>query len=151
MGWWKQKELLEEKYGRKKMTEKIDSWAEEMSYFDDDMERYQYLIDLAKKQTNLPAELCTDDNRVDGCVSQIWVSVGNTDGVVNAYYESDAMITKGITHIICDCFSGLPVEDAKGIKKEDFEKLGIEQILSGNRRNGLASLIGTLITRVGRL
>ena len=61
------------------------------------------------------------------------------------------MITKGITHIICDCFSGIPVEEAQGITKEDFRELGIDQILGGNRRNGLASLIDTLMTKVRNL
>ena len=134
------------------MTAKIQEWAEEMEFFDDDMDRYQHLVDLAKKGSTLPEGLCTEQNRVDGCVSQIWVDVGaTTSGTVQAYYESDAMITKGITHIICDCFSGIPIEEAKAIQKEDFRQLGIEQILSGNRRNGLASLIDTLIAKVGRL
>lgn len=77
--------------------------------------------------------------------------MGNIDGIVEAYYDSDAMITKGITHIICDCFSGIPIEEAQSIQKEDFRELGIDQILSGNRRNGLASLIDTLMTKVRNL
>jgi len=130
---------------------KINEWAEELSFFDDDLDRYQHLIDLAKKETKLPEELRTDDRLVSGCMSQIWVDVGNKDGIVEAYYDSDAMITKGITHIICDCFSEIPLEEAKAIQKEDFRELGIDQILSGNRRNGLASLIDTLIQKVGKL
>jgi cysteine desulfuration protein SufE len=130
---------------------KINDWAEELSFFDDDMDRYQHLIDLAKKETKLPPELRTDDRLVNGCMSQIWVDVGNKDGIVEAYYDSDAMITKGITHIICDCFSEIPLEEAQAIQKEDFRKLGIDQILSGNRRNGLSSLIDTLIQKVGKL
>lgn len=131
---------------------KIKTWAEEMAFFDDDMDRYQHLVDLAKKETSLPQGMCTDQNRVDGCVSQIWVDVGVTDsGTVKAYYESDALITKGITHIVCDCFSDISIDEAQAIQKEDFRQLGIEQILSGNRRNGLASLIDTLIKKVGKL
>lgn len=130
---------------------KINDWAEELSFFDDDMDRYQHLIDLAKKETKLPEEMRTDDRLVSGCMSQIWVDVGNIDGIVEAYYDSDALITKGITHIICDCFSGISVEEAQSIQKEDFRKLGIDQILSGNRRNGLASLIDTLIGKVRNL
>jgi cysteine desulfuration protein SufE len=130
---------------------KINDWAEELSFFDDDMDRYQHLIDLAKKETKLPPELRTDDRLVNGCMSQIWVDVGSKDGIVEAYYDSDAMITKGITHIICDCFSDIPLEEAQKIQKEDFRELGIDQILSGNRRNGLSSLIDTLIQKVGKL
>ena len=128
--------------------EKIKDWAEELDLFDDVMDRYSFLIDLAKKPTNLPSELRTEDRLVKGCMSQIWVEVGEKEGFTKIYYDSDALITKGVTHLICDCFNDLPVEQAKKVTKEDFEILGIEEILSSNRRNGLASLIGTIQNKI---
>lgn len=133
------------------MTNKIEHWADELSLFDDVMDQYTYLIDLAKKPTNLPSELRTDDRLVSGCISQIWVDVGAVDNITKIYYDSDAMITKGVTHLICDCFDNLPVDEAKKIDKSEFEILGIEGILSANRRNGLASLIDTLQNKVAAL
>ena len=50
---------------------KINEWAEELSFFDDDMDRYQHLIDLAKKETKLPEEMRTDDRLVDGWRSDL--------------------------------------------------------------------------------
>jgi len=73
------------------------------------------------------------------------------DNKTRIYYDSDAMITKGVTHVICDCFNDLPLDDAKKIQREDFEALALEGILSSNRRNGLASLISTLQTKVAAL
>lgn len=130
---------------------KIDTWADELSLFDDVMDQYTYLIDLAKKPTSLPEELRSDDRLVEGCISQIWVDVGAVDNKTRIYYDSDAMITKGVTHLICDCFDDLPVDEAKKIEKSEFEVLGIEGILSANRRNGLASLIDTLQNKVAAL
>jgi len=130
---------------------KIDYYAEELELFDDVMDQYTYLIDLAKKPTNLPEELRTDDRLVSGCISQIWIDVGAVDGNTKIYYDSDAMITKGVTHLICDCFDNLPVEQAKQIDKGEFSVLGIEGILSANRRNGLASLIDTLQSKIAAL
>ena len=74
---------------------KIDNYAEEFSFLDGE-ERLVHLIDLAKRPTNLPEEMRTDSRKVHGCVSQIWVDVGLKDDLVNVYYDSDAMITKGI-------------------------------------------------------
>lgn len=130
---------------------KIANWAEELGMFDDVMDRYTYLIDLAKKPTTLPQELRSDERLVSGCISSIWLEVGKIDGATKVYYDSDAMITKGVTHVICDCFNDMPVEEAKKIQKSDFEVLAIEGILSANRRNGLASLIDTLIAKVSVL
>lgn len=126
---------------------KIKEYAEEFSFLDGE-ERLMHLIDLAKRPTNLPKELRTEDRKVNGCMSQIWIDVGLQNELVNVYYDSDAMITKGITSVVADCFSGIPVEQAKALTKEDFEELGIKELLSAQRRNGLGSLIDTISSRV---
>ena len=108
-------------------------------------------IDLAKRPTTLPVELRSDNNLVNGCMSQIWIDVGLQDQTVNVYYDSDAMITKGITSIVADCFTGLNIEDAKLVTKQDFEELGIKELLSAQRRNGLGSLIDTISRRIHNL
>lgn len=126
----------------------IQQWADDLSLLPDGNDRLIYLVELARKETNLPKELRTDDRLIGGCISKIWVDVGVVEDKVQVYYDSDAMITKGITSIVCDCFSDKTVADAKKIKMEDFEKLGIQQLLTPQRRNGLGSLIGTIIKRI---
>lgn len=130
---------------------KINNWAEELEMFDDVMDQYQYLIDLARKPTTLPEELRSEERLVSGCMSKIWVDVGSVDDKTKIYYDSDAMITKGVTHVICDCFNDLPIEEAKKVTRDDFQPLALEGILSANRRNGLSSLIDTLQTKVAKL
>ena len=110
-----------------------------------------YMIDLAKDVTSLPQELRTNDRLVKGCMSQIWIDVGVVNNSVKVYYDSDAMITKGITSIICDCFSDITVEQAKSITKQDIETLGIRELLTAQRRNGLSSLIDNIQTRIQQL
>ena len=82
---------------------KIKEYADEFSFLDGE-ERLMHLIDLAKRPTNLPKELRTEDRKVNGCMSQIWIDVGLQNELVNVYYDSDAMITKGITSVVADCF-----------------------------------------------
>lgn len=126
----------------------IQQWADDLSLLPDGNDRLIYLVELARKETNLPKELRTDDRLIGGCISKIWVDVGVVEDKVQVYYDSDAMITKGITSIVCDCFSDKTVADAKKIKREDFEKLNIQQLLTPQRRNGLGSLIETIIKRI---
>ena len=90
---------------------KIKKYGEDFSLLDDE-DRLMHLIDLAKRPTTLPMELRSDNNLVNGCMSQIWIDIGLQDQVVRVYYDSDAMITKGITHVVCDCFSDIPVADS---------------------------------------
>ena len=127
---------------------KLSEWAENLNLFDDSTERLSYLVDLAKKSTTLPTELRTDDRLIGGCISKIWVDVGVVEDNVKVYYDSDAMITKGITSIVADCFSDIPVAEAKQITFEDFEQLGIQQLLTPQRRNGLGNLIETIRQKV---
>jgi cysteine desulfuration protein SufE len=135
----------------RRIMNKIQYWTEELELFDDVMDQYQLLIDMAKEPTTLPEELRSDDKLVSGCISSIWVDVGQVDNKTKIYYDSDAMITKGVTHVICDCFDDLPLDEAKQIQRDDFESLALEGILSANRRNGLSSLISTLQTKVANL
>ena len=130
---------------------KIEEWAENLSMMGDGTERLTYLVELARNKTTLPYELRSDDRLIGGCLSKIWVEVGVVDEQVQVYYDSDAMITKGITSIVCDCFSNQSIADAKKITEEDFQKLGIQQLITPQRRNGLSSLIGTIISKIERL
>ncbi len=127
---------------------KITEWADNLNMFEDGTDRLTYLIELAKKSTTLPKELRTKDRLVDGCMSQIWIDVGVVEDKVQVYYDSDAMITKGITSIVADCFSNIPVQEAKQITHDDFQSLNIAQLLTQQRRNGLGNLIETIRQKV---
>ena len=133
------------------MSKTIQEWSEELALFDDGQERLMYLVELARKSTTLPRELRTDDRLIGGCLSKIWVDVGVVEDKVKVYYDSDAMITKGITSIVCECFSDKTVQEAQAIQIEDFQALGIQQLLTPQRRNGLGSLIETIKNKVARL
>lgn len=127
---------------------KINEWADNLNMFDDGTERLAYLVELARKSTTLPKELRTDDRLVGGCMSKIWIDVGVVEDKVKVYYDSDAMITKGITSIVADCFTDIPVTEAKKISHDDFQSLNIAQLLTQQRRNGLGNLIETIRQKV---
>lgn len=127
---------------------KINEWADNLNMFDDGTERLAYLIELARKSTTLPKELRTNDRLVGGCMSKIWIDVGVVEDKVKVYYDSDAMITKGITSIVADCFTDIPVAEAKKITHDDFQSLNIAQLLTQQRRNGLGNLIETIRQKV---
>ena len=129
---------------------KIQKWRDEFDFLDEN-DRLMYIIDLAKNTTSLPKDLRTEDRLVKGCMSQIWIDVGLVENTVKVYYDSDAMITKGITSIICDCFSDITLEQAKTISRDQIESLGIRQLLTAQRRNGLSSLIENIQKRIAIL
>ena len=132
------------------IIDKIQKWRDEFDFLDEN-DRLIYIIDLAKNTTSLPKNLRTEDRLVRGCMSQIWIDVGLVENTTKVYYDSDAMITKGITSIICDCFSDITLEQAKTISRDQIESLGIRQLLTAQRRNGLSSLIENIQKRIAIL
>ena len=92
-----------------------------------------------------------DERLIVGCVSQIWVDVTVEDEKVKVEYDSDALITKGITNVICDCFNNSSTTDCTSTTIEDFKKLGIAELLTAQRQNGLGNLISTILSRSKQL
>ena len=133
-----------------RIKKRIKEWSENLSLLEG-QDRLVYLIDLAKNKTTMDFEKRIKERLVTGCISQIWVDVMVEDNKVNVEYDSDAMITKGITSIVADCFTDIPLAEAKQITFDDFEKLGIQQLLTPQRRNGLGNLIETIRQKVHRL
>ena len=129
---------------------KIANWGKQLSVLEG-IDRLQYLVDLADKQTSLPAEKRINANMIPGCISQIWVDVRLEDDKVIAEYDSDAMITKGITSVVCDCFTGATKEEVSNVVVQDFEQLNIKQLLTAQRQNGLGNLINTVINKSRQL
>lgn len=129
---------------------KIANWGKQLSILEG-IDRLQYLVDLADKKTTLPAEKRINANMIPGCISQIWVDIRLEDNKVIAEYDSDAMITKGITSVVCDCFTGSTKEEVSNIVVEDFQNLNIQQLLTAQRQNGLGNLIATIINKSQQL
>lgn len=127
------------------IKEKISHWAETTTLLEG-YDRLEYLMDLAKKPSTMTSERA-DEKLIPGCISRIWVDVGVVNNTVSVKYDSDAMITKGIAHVIADCFNECTIEDIKNIKNEDFHALGFVQLLTQQRRNGLGNLIDIIIKK----
>lgn len=119
---------------------------EAFSLFDDWEDRYQILIDLGRKLPPMPAEEKTEDNRVRGCQSNVWMAAHvENEGdsrVIRFDADSDAAITKGLVAILWHLYSGQPVERILAFDIDGYlERLGLNQHLSMTRRNGLYSMV----------
>jgi cysteine desulfuration protein SufE len=106
-------------------------------------ERYRYLIDLGGSLPPLPESLKTEENKVRGCMSQVWMVLGwDGKGGLALRAESDAKIVQGLVAIICTVFQGKTAEEIKNMDIEGlFKKLGLDQHLSPNRRNGFFAMV----------
>jgi cysteine desulfuration protein SufE len=120
-----------------------------LSMFDDWSERYQYIIDLGKKLEPYPEEVRDEAHKVRGCMSQVWLThqvEGGANGpVLHFLGDSDSAIVRGLIAVLFALYSDQP---PKAILEADLEgffaRVGLEQHLSPNRRNGFFSMVETI-------
>jgi len=105
----------------------------------DGTEVFQYILDLGKKlQGNALSEARrTPDNQVTKCQFDMYVDY--EDGEWRAY--SNGMISSGYAYILLDVFNSVSPEEAAEVKMEDFEPLGIQDLLTMNRATGFYQMI----------
>jgi len=105
----------------------------------DKTEVFQYILDLGKKlQSNaLSEERRTPDNQVTKCQFDMYVDY--EDGEWRAY--SNGMISSGYAYILLDVFNSISPKEAAEVTMEDFEPLGIQDLLTMNRATGFYQMI----------
>lgn len=104
-------------------------------------EKYKKIIDLGKALTPFPEAYRTEDNKVRGCQSQVWLFARIQDGKVELLGDSDALIVKGLVALLLEIYSGANPEEILKLEPEFIEKLGFASNLSPSRTNGLFSMI----------
>src|SRR5262249_56573330 len=118
--------------------------VETFELFDSWPERYQYLLDIGKKLPPMPEELKTEENRVRGCQSTVFMSARRkpqTEDVLEFLADSDADLVRGLIALLQRVFSGQPAAEVAAFDVETFfHKLGLDQHLTLRRRNGLTAM-----------
>jgi cysteine desulfuration protein SufE len=109
-------------------------------------DRLQYLVDLARDVQPLSNKEKTDENKIRGCASNLWV-VGEKDKNNTMIYkhDGDAFITKGTAKVILDIVNGERADEIGKLTLEDFKHLGIRELLTMQRQVGFGSLIERII------
>ena len=126
------KELIDE-------FEEIEDWSE----------RYDYLIDLGKQLPTLAEELQTADHVVKGCMSTVWLVTqfqgSGLKSIIEIQADSDSLIVKGLIVVLLSLFqSRTPAEILQQNEDAVFGRLGLNQHLSPQRRNGLFAMVKRL-------
>jgi cysteine desulfuration protein SufE len=123
------------------IQEKKQRLIDDLSVIEDPHERLGYIVDLGKGAHGLEDDLKTDQYRIEGCISNLWlVPSKNEDGICSFGADSDAMITKGFATLLCNLYSGHTPAEVLSVDPEFLSEVGVTQHLSPNRRNGLTQV-----------
>ncbi|MFA5682935.1 MAG: SufE family protein [Lysobacteraceae bacterium] len=115
--------------------------AEEFGFFGDWSERYQYLIDLGRKLPPFPDEWKTEDNRLHGCQSMVWIVAEGEADALRFSAISDSSIVSGLIFLALRVYAGRPATEILATDPDYIAAIGLAKHLSPTRANGLAALI----------
>jgi cysteine desulfuration protein SufE len=118
----------------------IDALREELDFFDDWMDRYQFIIELGRTLPPFPAEWMTDSHRVPGCQSQVWMQTAMENGRMFLAGASDAAIVSGLVAMLLRVYSGRTPAEIADTDPIFLKEMGLIEALSSNRGNGVASM-----------
>jgi cysteine desulfuration protein SufE len=119
------------------IEEKKRELLEELGFFQDWTERYEYVISLGKKLSPLPPEKQTADRLIKGCQSQVWLDASFEDGVMRYQADSDSLITKGMIALFVRVLDGETPDTVLQADMSFVDETGLKEHLAPTRANAL--------------
>jgi cysteine desulfuration protein SufE len=124
------------------IADKQQLLLEDLSFFDNWQDRYEYVIGLGKKLVSLPDTARDADHLIKGCQSQVWLDANFVDGKVHYFADSDSLITKGMIALFVSVLDQQRPDDILQADMSFIEKTGLKEHLAPTRANAL-SLMAT--------
>lgn len=119
----------------------IEDIKEDLNFFDDELDKYQYLIDLGKKLELIDESQQKDDYLVQGCTSQVWLIPTVKEDKLYLVGTSDAIIVKGLVYVILQIFNGKSLNEINTFDINILNELGLTEIITPNRQSGVQGMI----------
>lgn len=123
------------------IQEKEEEIISEFEMYDDWDGKYEYLIELGKDLPVIEQKYKTEEYKIKGCQSQVWLNAELKEGKVYYTADSDAIITKGIISLLVRVLSGSTPQEILDADLGFIQKIGLNNHLSPTRSNGLLSMV----------
>lgn len=123
------------------IEQRVEEIKDDLDFFDDELAKYEYIIDLGKKLEEFDEKDKTPENIVHGCTSQVWLTCENKDEKLYFYGTSDAIIVKGLVYMILQIFSGSTIQELKDVDMDIVHELNLSEVITPNRQSGVIGMI----------
>lgn len=114
---------------------------EEFEMFDNWMDRYQYIIDMGKALPDFPEAWKSDDLKIQGCQSNVWMRHERRGDAIHFDAISDAAIVSGLIAVLMRIYSDRPAAEIRDTSPHFLADLGLDKHLSPTRSNGLHAML----------
>ncbi|MDJ0702496.1 MAG: SufE family protein [Leptolyngbyaceae cyanobacterium MO_188.B28] len=111
--------------------------------------RYEQLLWYAKRLQGFPASEKVPDNKVPGCVSQVYIIAQLQDGgKVEFQGDSDALITKGLVALLFEGLNGLTPKEIVDLSPDFIKETQLDVSLTPSRANGFYNIFKMMQKKV---
>lgn len=118
-----------------------DEIVETFGLLEDWTDRYQYIIDLGRQAPPFPVAWQTEQHRLKGCQSQVWIVTEMREGRLQIHATSDSAIVSGLIAMLIKVYSNRRPADVIATPPEFIRKIQLEDHLSPTRSNGLSAMV----------
>lgn len=115
--------------------------VETFSMLDDWTDRYEYIIDMGRQLPPLPEEYRTEQYRLKGCQSQVWIKTELVDGLLQIKATSDSAIVAGLIALLLRVYNGRRPAEIIATPPDFIRRIDLESHLSPTRSNGLSAMV----------
>ena len=122
----------------------LDQMVERLAAASDPKRRYAYVLWLARKLPAPEPGLFCEDNRVRGCISQVYVRGSLEEGGLHWRGDSDAQITKGLLALLIQGTEGLEPAVLVAMSPAFIKETGLQASLTPSRANGFLNIFKTM-------
>ena len=120
----------------------IETLIDDFSFLDNWEDRYKYLIELGAALPRFTDEQKTEEWKVPGCQSQVWIIPHFEGNRIHFEGDSDAIIVRGIIAVVLEIFKDKTAQEILDIDVEEiFDKMGLQEHITPNRRSGMLSMV----------
>ena len=122
----------------------LDKIVQRFARISEPKRRYEQLLWYAKKLDALPEDAKTPENKVPGCVSQVYITADLLDEKVRFQGDSDAQITKGLLAMLIAALDGLSPGEIVQLTPDFIKETQLDVSLTPSRANGFYNIFKTM-------
>ena len=120
----------------------IENLIDDFSFLESWEDKYKYLIELGNALPRFSDEQKVDEWKISGCQSQVWIIPHFNNNHFYFEGDSDAIIVRGIIAVVLEIFKDKSAQEILDVDVEEiFDKLGLREHVSSNRRSGMLSMV----------
>lgn len=118
--------------------------------------RLQALLDYSRRLPDVPARFADHPElmeRVPECQTPFALVVEPDDGVVRLHFQvpAESPTVRGFAGILHEALDGAPASEILDVPDDFYQRMGLQEAISGQRLRGMGAILARLKRRVADL